>query len=411
MKGCWAILAGCVFFLMVCGLALKPTWLANVKDWFQFAATPPRMESSPGENLRLRPLVFDPPGDLANTVSDKELEHILELLEPYWEYWRASDLLHALRLWGPDAVFPPRAVFKLPDNVGSIASAEMLGFFLDERQYRRRYPGAKTYFFPRSGGLGVREGTQPSVTAHRDDFLALAAELGLPTDTLLRWGNEPSHLRSVFAYSFKWFHPHQELEFTSVAYAYYLQAGANWTDRFGMRHDLNEVVEQLLAKDLTRCACYGTHVPYALAILLSRHSKEPCLSQETYNKAETALKYYSRDLVDSQSGAGYWSRRWCRKMQTAKAVEGEDVEWIRCTGHHLEWIALVRPELRPPQENIRRAIRYLMKALGQRSTSNLSRGNSFNESSHAARALVLLKGKRFASELMTDNWKRRGRRQ
>jgi hypothetical protein len=360
--------------------------------------------------LRQHPLVIEPPGDLAAVVPRKELENILALLEPCWEYWRASDLLHALRLWGPTATFPETPPFPVPDGVRAITSSEMLGFFLNESQYRHRFPNAPPYFYQTRHGLGVREGRNPSVTVHRDDFSALAAELGISIDTPLHWAPTARPLRAVLEHSLKWYHPQQELEFTAVAYAHYLAAGTRWVDRFGAEHDLNEVVERLLAADLKGGSCYATHVPYALAVFVAAHAQEPLLDQSVLKRAEMALQSFSRELQERQGGAGYWGRQWCQARSSVLAIESEMLEWLRSTGHHLEWISLVRPELRPPEQNVRRAARFLLNILSKLEKGNLPRGMHYNELSHAARALVLLSGERFASEVMIANWERRARK-
>ncbi len=361
-----------------------------------------------GDLLRSRPLGLEPVADLPRALPQKDVERALELLEPYWEYRRASDVLHALRLWGPAAEFPARPPCPIPQGVGPVSGREMLDFFLDELVYRRHYPNAPSYFFPSPFGLGVHWGSDPSVTAHLDDFAALAAEVGLPPETPLRWGKEVSNVRAVLLHSFKWFHPAQELEFTAVAYAHYLRPGVKWTDRFGAEHGLDEMVDLLAARDLSRCSCGGTHVPYALAVLLAAHAKERCLSETACGRAEDALRTFARHLSESQAAAGFWTPRWCQALATAPALDPEEaVEWVRITGHHLEWMALVRSDLRPPETSVRRAIAFVLSALRGRSARGLSQATDFNVCSHAARCLVLFSGKRFAADLMTENWRKR----
>lgn len=365
------------------------------------------VQSSGALPLRQTPRIVTPRSNWADLIPEEDLVSLLSKLEPFWEYRRASDILHALRLWGPGARFPHRPAFAAPPGVKAPGTDELMGFFLDENSYRKSYDDLPPYFFRSAYGVGIRGGDDSGTTVHEDDFLHLAAELGLRLNTRFHWGDRDFTLADLFAHSFKRFDPQQELEFTAIAYAHYLLPGAKWSNRFGRTYTIDDLAERLSANDLANGSCYATHVPYSIAILLAVDEQETLLSERARGKLKERLRSFSRALEESQGAAGWWGRNWIRERGAA-ATEPEEVEWVRATGHHLEWIALVRPELRPRDAVVKRAISFLLP-LTRISTREQTLAYHYTVSSHAARALVLLAGRRWATELMTEAWAARNR--
>jgi hypothetical protein len=374
----------------------------------QFAPSPPPVPPAATALLRPRPLLIGPKAGVAGPIPPARLERALEGLEPYWEERRFGDLLHALRLWGPDAEFPRKPARAIAQGATPADSREMLSYFLDEAKFRRRFPTENPFVFFSSHGPATREGQSvPAANRHHDDFLALAGEVGLPRDTQLAWDGKKFSLEDLFGHSFQWFQPDQELEFTAMAYAYCLPPAKSWTNRFGQQFDFDQLANLLVRQHPSRGGCYGTHVPYSLAVLLAADEQEPILSPTARARVEDRLKAISRALVEVQSGAGWWDRKWIKERASAPPMEDELDEWVRSTSHHLEWIALVGPELRPPQENIDRAVRFLLEVLERAEPRMLSPAKRYAPYSHAGRALCLMAGKRYAAELMGASWVRR----
>ncbi len=357
------------------------------------------------ESVRLRrlPLRVDAKCSFADLIPEEDLQRELSLMEPYWEYHRVGDGLHALRLWGPDTVFPDIPPYPVPSGVEAWQSRDMLNLYLDENVFRAQFPASQPYFFPSRHGLGERKAEDLAATVHDNNFLHLAAEIGLPLDTPMRWAGRRFTLADVFAHACAWFDPAQELEFTAVAFALYLQPGASWMNRFGERYDLNHVAEALVDRDLMKCTCYGTHVPYALAVLLAVDEQEPVLSERVRLRVQERLKAIAVDLENSQGAAGWWDRRWAGELQSKVPFEPEEIELIRSTGHHLEWMALAPPECRPNDAYIRRTVRFLLKVLDQFHMS-IPQAYYFTACSHAGHALVLLADRRYAREFMAEKW-------
>lgn len=360
--------------------------------------------------LREEPIRIQSIGNMKDQIPTDALVDLLRFMEPYWEYRRASDILHALRLWGPDAKFPEKAAYRTPLGIRPMSGAEMLQFFTDGESYRERYPNARSYFFRSPFGLGARQGSKnPALTGHWDDFVALAAEIGLRAKhpIYLRHDEGDGKVADVLHHSMAWFDPSNEVEFSAVAYAQYLDSPATWKNRFGHEFSLDTLVDCLAGRNLELAPCHGSHVPYSLAVILRVDALSQVLSDAARQKARTTLRELSNDLTRLQHAGGFWSRHWCRKLAQAPAVDDEHVEWVRVTGHHLEWMALVPADLRPQDEVIKKAIQFLLKSLRNRNSGVLPQGTDYAPCSHAARALVLWSGHYYAAEVMQEDWQRR----
>ena len=79
---------------------------------------------------RRQPRVIEPPIRPSNerTVTDEQLFLILDRLRPPAEWTNTNLLLHALRLWGPDAEF---------EELGVLSGETLRQFFLDDATFRK----------------------------------------------------------------------------------------------------------------------------------------------------------------------------------------------------------------------------------------------------------------------------------
>jgi hypothetical protein len=344
----------------------------------------------------------------SHAILSNDLRDILEFLEPHWEVHSASAVLHALRLWGPEVEFPSRPIFPIAHRGRPMGGRDMLQFFQDESTFRQSYVSPPPLFFKSPFGLGATHGgLDVAELTHQNDFLAAAAEISLPLDTVFRWGGSVSTLREIILHSLQFFSLEQEMEFTAVAYAHYLVPGGAWTNRFGETFTLDQVAERLLSQSPAEGSCDGTHLPYALAVLWAANLKDRLLSETVRDRIANRLRYFSAALEKSQGAGGWWDRKWIKERVNANRHETQSEELVRNTGHHLEWIALVPADLGPSNDCITRAVHFLVPVLKSPRVSELPGGAVFDISSHAARSLVLLAGDLSPTELMKDRWRKR----
>ncbi len=94
-------------------------------------------------------------------------------------------------------------------------------------------------------------------------------------------------------------------------------------------------------------------------------------------------------LANSQSVDGTWNGNWIAAGAKSK-TNSSRWEALTATGHHLEWIVMAPPELRPPEDRIIKALAYLV-AFSKTLLSH-QETDFFLPMSHAARAVCLLRG-------------------
>lgn len=359
--------------------------------------------------LRPTPLRLQLHDDLANIVDNRALTASLALVEPRWFVWDPALASHALRLWGKDARFPRSALYPVPHDSPPIPGRDLLAFFLREDAFRShvREKRVEPYFVISPEGWTERRGRDVYSASHRDEFLSVAAEIGLPVTEPLAWHRQVFQIKDILSYSFQWYHPEQELEFTAVAYAHYLPRNATWQDRFGQRFGFTDLAEHLLRRNPREAACYGTHHAYALAVLWSADHDEHLFDAATRFRVRDRLLEYAYDLERTQLGDGSWPHNWSSRLPTGQALESTQNERIRTTGHHLEWLALLPPEFRPKRESLGKAVRYLCKTMPTLDSKRINSALDYAPWSHAARGLLVCQGKRLAGEVMEAEWAKR----
>lgn len=185
----------------------------------------------------------------------------------------------------------------------------------------------------------------------------------------------------------------RELEWTVVALALYLPPRREWTDKYGKRHTLDEVAEELLSRPLSnKVSCAGTHQLQALVVLFRADQLEPVLSPDTRNKVQAYLKKMVNQMKANQSSDGAWDQDWyiSEKASTpsAKSISPAADPGVLVTGHSLEWLMQLPKDLLPPDDCFLRAVRYLHVHLLSDSDEIIRKG--YCPYSHAGRVLLLL---------------------
>jgi hypothetical protein len=180
-----------------------------------------------------------------------------------------SDVLHVLLLFGKDAPY------RRTDKSGG----SLLDVVLDHSESQRYFKGRPAPIDTREG-VRCREATpreafrQPERQSHRGQLLAVLVELQIPLNQPVSTAGGTRSVREVLQDTLANFDRHErELEWTAVALALYLPSKREWSDKYGNRHSLDEVAEELLNRPLTgRASCAGTHLLQALIALFSCRS-------------------------------------------------------------------------------------------------------------------------------------------
>ncbi|MBX9789459.1 MAG: hypothetical protein K2Y37_11135 [Pirellulales bacterium] len=299
-------------------------------------------------------------------------------------------MLHAFELWGPSAKFPETVVSA--HGMRLLSGTEVKQVLLDHRVYRQAVGSNCPLLIPTRYGVRVEIGLGTAssfagATGHSDDLLRACAAHGMATDASLVTPLGAATIADLLNDSIATFDPAQELEWTVEAFARYLAPQRSWENRFGESYDFDLCMRSLLSRPLGTGACLGTHALYAFAVLLRIDEKAPILSSTVRSRVRVRLRDAAGCLARNQRADGAWTKDW--PVRVPAASSGLDWEALTATGHHLEWIALLSDDLRPPKASLRKAVCFLVA-----STNGLSSHEEtdyYLPIAHAARALCLMR--------------------
>jgi hypothetical protein len=338
------------------------------------------------------PLVIAPRFDEPRVVTDEQLAAVLDRVKPPTKPLKTNNIVHALRLWGPDADFHDPTI---------PTGRQMRDYILDDRVYRQ-FAGenAPPIFYRDAHGIAVRSYDDALVNRdtssyHADDLLATLAETGTPLSTPLHLRDGAATVGELLNDSLRRFHLDRfEYEWAMIAYARYVFPERQFRNQWGERINVDQLVEEAIGPPLELGPCNGLHRLEALVVLHRADEQEHVLRNRTKLKLLSHLRRASDLLVASQSPAGYWTRQW---PQGAGALASDDqakaglYDRILVTGHHLEWLALAPEEVQPPRENVIRAGQWLARTLLEMDETALL--EAYGPYTHAARALALWRSK------------------
>jgi len=236
-------------------------------------------------------------------------------------------------------------------------------------------------------------GSFASVPAHSDDLLVACAEVGLPSGHSI-WAADrsakdavPAKIADMVTDSVARFTIRQELPWTAEAYARYIPTARTWTNRFGDTYTFDDVVAAMLDQPIGAGTCLGIHIVYALTCLFRISESHGILSGKSRDRIAARLREVSAILERSRLSGGYWPARW----EPGIKVAGDDPLFcLPSTGHHLEWIALAPPDLRPSVRVVEDAIAGICRFLEPERLTRGDRSELYLDLSHLARSLCLL---------------------
>lgn len=366
--------------------------------------------------LRVRrlPVAIRPHGELADVVPVDETRELLLTLIPCWNQAAKLPLvLHAFRLWGPRAEFPPK-VFTRPFDRPVFTGQMMEGVFSDSRRFQEVYPLDPPILYSYADGVVVRRGStlgggDIGRLFHRDSVLRTFGELGYSSKTPLLAVKAAADRESLEDFqqatiedlvhgSVAYFDPEQEIEWTVEALARYLAPQQSWTNRFGATFSFDDLARKLVRRPLGRGSCRGLHVPYALICLYRINQQHGIVSDSVRRQIEDYFHDRSRGLERKQNRGGMFLEiadpLW--KADRKKDPHEDRSKWISTEGlstlsHHLDWIALAPEGLRPKRDTVARAAEAMLRGL--RPWTMYVRSTEYAPLSHAGTSLCGLLGR------------------
>jgi hypothetical protein len=306
---------------------------------------------------RSRPLVVASLYDRPDLVRDEELAAVLERLLPRFSPHRTKPnfVEHAVRIWGVTIEF---------DDPQAMSGPDMQQFLTDHARYAAAWgEGVAPLVQERSSGVSIRWGRETGASVHHDHWLASLTEGGVALDTPVYGpARRGSTIRSVLEESLRDLRlDERETEWTAMAFGLWLPPTRTWTGSEGRQFSFDLIARRLLRGHKELGVCSGTHRVYSLALVLRLDDEFDILSADVRACIEAHLHEVRRLLMAAQFADGRWPSNWPDGDRAAANRPSDELyKQVIATGHHLEWLALAPQEFHPPDEQIRRAIRWVI---------------------------------------------------
>jgi hypothetical protein len=204
-------------------------------------------------------------------------------------------------------------------------------------------------FIPTKYGLDVRTGAQQFVgQGHQDQFVAEMAEWGMTPETKFVV-NGKNYTYADFINQTKMrtrVTQDQELSWSLVVLSQYLGTDARWTNAYGEKLGVEDVVRYELTAPVESAACGGTHRLFGLTWAYYTHLRRGGPNTGVWKEVAAHLADYEGRAHRYQNPDGAFSTRYLAGPGNIHDLQLR----IGTTGHVLEWLSLALPdaELREP---------------------------------------------------------------
>ncbi len=308
---------------------------------------------------RRTPLVVPPLYDRPDLVSDEDLAAVLRQVQPRFprEKLKPNFVEHALRVWGVRAKFADPAV---------LSGAELADFLTDHARYSTSWGReVQPLLDERPGGIAIRYGKEAGqgASVHHDHWLASLTEAGVNIETpVFGPGRHNATIQDVLQESLRDFRlDERETEWTAMAFGLWLPPTREWTGSEGRHYSFDLLASRLMRGELQLGVCSGTHRVYSLMLLVRLDDEFDILSDKSREAVWQHLEGVRDAIAVSQFEDGHWPSNWPdAAAAVADPIEEELYKQVIATGHHLEWLSIAPLDLHPPEDHIRRAVRWLI---------------------------------------------------
>jgi len=359
--------------------------LASIKAVTAIRHEPPRSSASP------RRLVLTSTSSGRNfPLSTTEVESLAQRCTLNWPA-STSELMHFWR-FAVVANDHEKDGEPVPLATGrQITLEQVASVFLDQERFSRAFPAEPAWLSNSPFGLIVRQKQGDRLSAgevHPDEFLATLAECSVSLNEPVCMHNSHRRVRDILAQSQHDYVQSAPGEFSAVAFACYLAPAKGFQNKYGDVIMFDGLVESLTDEPIGDGLCGGTHVCYALAVMLNVNERARILSASAELRAKRYLAHVADRLDAAQHPDGAWRIDWSTGVVCTPPSLGTPTwgDAIALTGHHLEWLAIGPPH-RLDSKRIERAISFLAQTLNEASDVEIAR--SYLAWSHAMRAILL----------------------
>lgn len=336
-------------------------------------------------NQPIRIATTDRQFTLNSSWSTRRLRSLVQL--PSTSPPSLGDALHVLHLHGMGA----------PLDHPKISTTDYLVQILTDSSASQRLMGSSTIVkTPHGARVPTLHRPFPrdpqTQESHRDQCLATLAELGVPLDYPLVIESHSLTVRDLLRDSIANFHLRQEeLNWTAVAYAFYLPPIRQWRNRYGECHTFDELAKELMSRPLQSASCAGTHLLTSLTTLYMADEATPILSPSVRSSLYTYLLSYLSLVIANQHQDGFWQIDWhniIHNTTSHTAIAYNELTKLTATGHLTEWLISLPTVFPIPPDTVQRAGRWLESQVVQ--ADEITIRQAFCPYTHAITALVRL---------------------
>jgi hypothetical protein len=308
-----------------------------------------------------------------DTVIARTLESNLKGRSLSIETHGAWQILHAVLAYGSE--------FPVQTPSGSVATVP----YLLEGGTMRGFeplPGDSLGDPPR---IGLRMELQPVEKigqGHRDYWLAILAQCGLPLETELTTPQRTYTFEDWLRQAEHDVPRNLELEFTwtLMAQSLYRDSDHRWTARDGQQYTTADLLQSELAQSVAGSACGGMHRLTGIAMILNKRRSEGKPITGVWKEAEQQLAEFVEIARQNQNPDGSYSSAYLHRPGWTRDL-GES---LATTGHVLEFVTFAATDEQLTEPWVERTVRRLCQMLDQNLEIDLECGALY----HALHALM-----------------------
>jgi hypothetical protein len=231
----------------------------------------------------------------------------------------------------------------------------------------------------RDGVLTATSGI--GLQGHQAQMLAIFALADVPVDYPLYAGDQRFSVRDLVEQEMLACRRGEELTFTLIGLAHYLDTETAWTNDEGESWDFEKLIREELAQPIVGAACGGTHrlMGYAHALRKRRAEGRPIDGQ--WKRAEVYSDDFVRYVYRLQNRDGSMSTDWFEGRED----NGDLDRKIQTTGHMVEWLLTITPDSQLQDPRLVRAVQFLLSSMYQERDHDWKVGPK----GHALRSLAM----------------------
>ena len=269
-------------------------------------------------------------------------------------------LLHHLENCGPEARFAQAE--------GSMDGPTMMGLITRGDTHPRFQPSDPLFFRDSDGVARLTRSTLEFGDGHQNQPLVAFASLGLTGDTRLISESSETSIGELISLAQAEFHLKNEIDWSIIALARYVPTRSSWKNRWGAVQSFDRIVEEILHKPRGGGSCGGTHLLYALCVIIECDRVRGLLSSGVRERAMAHLRETTCRLDANIRPDGYWTKDWPFGLvdpdsRVEDSTFSSRTEMVQVTGHHLEWLQIAPDGVQINPNHRRSAILWCSRAL------------------------------------------------